>query len=317
MDPKLAEFNALLDSAYLSRLATKPTGCRELIEAFVTATPSLLDEMDQALRQQDKAMLNHLCHALSGASASVGAKMMAKTCQELANSQEWARQAALIDTLKDQFQKTHEALQTFLATLLPQTPIPTNGPRLKTVLIVEDNSIVRSALEVELSDCYRLLAAENSEMAFVFCESETIAAAIVDLNLGLSAEGVQYSGLDIIRYLKDKVPILVLTVDDRPETAEAALRAGAWMFLSKSTPLGLIRINLDILLARFEETNTRTFNNSLDIAIGIVMAQHYLSYDLAQRRIKQMASTQRRRIADIVEEILNAHVLHVGLRQIA
>lgn len=305
----------LLDREHLNRLAAKPAGCRELIEAFITATEPLLNALDLALQQRDEASFAHVRHALTGAAMSTGAKAMAETCQALAHRREPTEQAALVDTLNNQFRQTCDALLALLATLPPETPNPTPHSTLKTILVVEDNAAVRKAVEVELSDGYRLIAAENGEMALALGEGERLNAAIVDLNLGFS-EGTVLSGLDVIQRLKDRVPALVLTVDSSPEAAEAALRAGAWMFLSKANGLPLLRVNLDMMMARFEEAHART-GNRLGIATGLLMAQHYLAYTDAQRLLRHTATMQRRRTNEIVDDILNAHALHSSLRQMS
>ena len=307
----------LLDLAHLNRLAAKPTGCRELIEAFITATEPLLDELEQALEQRDEPAFHQFCHALTGAAMSTGAKAIAKTCQALTPIRDPTEQAATVEKLKNEFRQTREAFLALLATLPSETPTSAGPSTTKTILVVEDNVATRLALEAELSDRYRLLTTENSTAALALCEGEPVPnAAIVDLNLGFS-DGNQRSGLDVIRHLKEKVPTLVLTVDSSPEAAEAALRAGAWVFLSKSVPFALLRANLETMMARFEEANSQASNHHLDIVMGLLMAHHHLAYPDAQRLLKLTAAMQRRRIPDIVEDILHAHALHSNLCQTA
>jgi len=55
----------------------------ELLNAFLGAVPGRLEALDRALAAQDPAALADQAHALTGSSASFGARGMADLCREL------------------------------------------------------------------------------------------------------------------------------------------------------------------------------------------------------------------------------------------
>ena len=315
-----ADHAALLDQKHLNRLATKPAGCHEVIEAFITAAESILEGLEYTLQKKDEISFEQYRHALAGAALSAGAKALAETCQILAHTQVMTERVSILNTLKEQFRQTREVLLVILSALpdsAAENSLVAHPSTAKIILIVEDNATTRLALETELSERYHLLITDNSVAALALCEQTPEPhAAIVDLNLGLSV-APQSSGLDLIRYLKGKIPALVLTVDEQPDTVTAAQQAGAWAFLSKSVSFALLHANLDIMIARFAEANTRASHNRLDIALGLLMAQHHLTLEEAQYLIRSTAMEQRRRIPEIAQDILNAHALNSSLRKMA
>ena len=310
---------ALLDWEHLNRFNHQPKGLRELIDAFLNTTEPILHELEHALQQHNEPAFHQLRHALAGAAKSVGAKTVAETCQALAQQHVMEQRSASVEQLKSDFQQTRTALVDFLAALPTDTEIimPRDLTAKRTLLVVEDNPTVRMAIKIALSDHYHLLVAEDGAAAMALCEGETLPdAAIVDLNLGFS-EQHKPSGLDIIQHLKDQVPAMVLTVDGSQEAADAALRAGAWVYLLKPANPQVLHANLEIMMARFRESNHRLPYNNIDIATGMMMTMHQLDQPEARRLLMTLAASQRRRVGDLADELIMAQGFHNTLARFA
>jgi HPt (histidine-containing phosphotransfer) domain-containing protein len=77
-----------VDEAVIEQLATITDSqgfsvLGELLNAFLTATPVRLDALDQALACRDLSVVADQAHALTGSSASFGARGMAALCRRL------------------------------------------------------------------------------------------------------------------------------------------------------------------------------------------------------------------------------------------
>lgn len=302
---------ALLDWEQLNRSGPAPNAIRELIEAFLVTTEPILRELEQALQQHDEPAFHQLRHALAGAAKSVGATAIAATCQDLAQQRGLEPRLASVAKLRRDFPPTHAALVDFLARLPAATAAVTRvGTATKTLLVVEDNPTALAALRIDLSNRYQLLVAENGAAALALCAGETLPdVAIVDLNLGFSDRNGP-SGLDVIHRLKDRVPVLVLTVDSSQEAVEAIVRAGAWVYLLKPADAQVLHANLELMLARAGELNTLSHYNKIDLATGLIMATHQLDQPEARRLIMTLAATQRRRASDLAEDLILAQGFH-------
>ncbi|MFZ5440559.1 MAG: sigma-54-dependent transcriptional regulator [Myxococcota bacterium] len=111
------------------------------------------------------------------------------------------------------------------------------------VLIVDDDANLTSTLELGLSQRgYRVVTAPRAEAALTQLDAEDVDVVLTDLNMpglgGLAfAERVAASHPD--------TPLIVLTGFGTYETAVAAIRAGAYDFLSKPAKLDSIVIALE------------------------------------------------------------------------
>lgn len=79
---------AVIDSVVIDQLAsiTNSEGLSvlsELLHAFLGAVPTRLDILDRAVAGGDLTVVAHQAHALTGSSASFGARGMAALCRQL------------------------------------------------------------------------------------------------------------------------------------------------------------------------------------------------------------------------------------------
>src|SRR6185503_13719124 len=108
-----------------------------------------------------------------------------------------------------------------------------------TILIVEDEDLMRSILAGLLTDAgYRALTASSGEQALELFTAEAPALTISDITLG-SLDGIEL--LDRIKQLDSEAMVIMITAYSSVETAIAALRKGAYDYITKPF------INEDIL----------------------------------------------------------------------
>ncbi|MCB1768229.1 MAG: response regulator [Candidatus Competibacteraceae bacterium] len=310
----------LLDQAYLQRFKSKPARCRDLIQAFLDSTPSILHQLRQALQRHDQEEFRQMLHALYGATETVGARAMKGICLPLSRNPDFAQQQAGIDALESQFQETRTAFLEFLRTLPieAESSFPATTTQ-RRVLLVEDNPPARELLHFALGDDYQLLDADHGHAALALCaEDSPPDVAIVDLNLGYApSQDVAFSGLEVLRRLRGTLPMIVLTVDRSRHSIQAAAQAGAWAYLVKPPDPDTLRATLEAVLARAAEADYRATQRTIDRAIGILMGTLHLSDEEARRLIKHYAAVRRRKAVEVAEQIIQAQEFQNRLVQAA
>ena len=108
-----------------------------------------------------------------------------------------------------------------------------------TVLIVEDEDLMRSILAGLITDAgYRALEAATGEQALELFAVEAPALTISDIALG-QMDGIEL--LDRLKQLDPEALVVMITAYSSVETAIAALRKGAYDYITKPF------INEDIL----------------------------------------------------------------------
>ncbi|NEP44300.1 MAG: response regulator, partial [Okeania sp. SIO2H7] len=82
-----AELEGVVDLAVLQELKEMAGGNSELlvevIDCYLEDSPKLLDEMSQAIKQQQAILLQRSAHSMKSSSASVGASNLSELCKEL------------------------------------------------------------------------------------------------------------------------------------------------------------------------------------------------------------------------------------------
>ncbi len=108
----------------------------------------------------------------------------------------------------------------------------------QTILVADDSSIILNFLENSIGDQYDVVKANNGNDAIKAIESHDIYAILLDLNMP------EVNGFEVLNYLKEhnliyKIPVVIITGDDTPETIKKAF----------SYPI------LDVLNKPFKEEN--------------------------------------------------------------
>lgn len=134
-----------------------------------------------------------------------------------------------------------------------------------TVLIVEDEDLMRGIIAGLLTDAgYRVVTAENAEEGINFFTTEAPDLTISDINIG-KVDGLTL--LDRIKQVDADAIVVMITAYSSVETAVAALRKGAYDYITKPF------INEDLLQAVKNALRQR----------ALFRENHYLRRELKQR----------------------------------
>ncbi|MGB9435622.1 MAG: sigma-54 dependent transcriptional regulator [Candidatus Acidiferrum sp.] len=112
----------------------------------------------------------------------------------------------------------------------------------KRILIVDDEKLVRWALNQKCVEFgYQTLEAENGEEALRALQSETVDLVLLDVHLP------DLSGIEVLEKLKEAGEtrsIIMMTADPQLDDVKAALRLGAYDFVSK--PINFEELNVTL-----------------------------------------------------------------------
>ena len=101
----------------------------------------------------------------------------------------------------------------------------------QNILVVEDEELMRSILRQLLTDAgYSVLTADSAETALEIFSTNEIAVTLTDIRMA-GADGLQF--LDKIKSLEAEAVVIVMTAYSSVDTAVAALRKGAYDYVTK------------------------------------------------------------------------------------
>ena len=104
-----------------------------------------------------------------------------------------------------------------------------------TVLVVDDDGVLRRQLHWALVDRHRVLEAETRAAAVELLERERVDVVLCDLHLPPDLGGIS-EGLAVVeaaRGMRPSVPVVVITGSDKKQAALEAVRRGAYGFFEK------------------------------------------------------------------------------------
>lgn len=100
-----------------------------------------------------------------------------------------------------------------------------------TILVIDDDPLILKILQDQLSfNGFRILVANNGRQAIQIAGRQTIDLAICDMHMPIM------NGLEVTHYFKDyfsTIPVIMLTVQNDPDSVVAAMKAGAFDYLTK------------------------------------------------------------------------------------
>ena len=113
-----------------------------------------------------------------------------------------------------------------------------NSDKKQTILVADDSSIILNFLENSIGDKFDIIKANNGKDAISSIANNDIYAILLDLNMP------EVNGFEVLNYLKEndliyKIPVVIITGDDTPDTIKKAF----------SYPI------LDVLNKPFKEEN--------------------------------------------------------------
>ena len=307
----------IVDFAHLDRLSAHPARLRVLIHSFLTTTPDILNNLEQSLRDRNDEQARNLLHSLAGSALTMGAVAFGNICTQWSRSEDAPfAMSTSIEPLAEPFHQARVILQRCLKDLPADEHETANaaGNPAFTLLLVEDNTTTRLMLKAMLADRYRILEAADGQQALQQAAHGSPDLAIVDLNLGASTADSP-SGFRLLQKLSDRMPTLVYTIDQRPQSFQRAVACGAWGYLPKSTSaLEYLPAMIDIAVARYQELHGRKAEpKALDIATGWLMATYRLDPHAAHQVMLHLATEKRCTAVEIAQDLLDSHQFHSDL----
>ena len=101
----------------------------------------------------------------------------------------------------------------------------------KSVLIVEDEELMRTILRRLLEDAgYTVFTADSSESALAILPQNEISVTLTDIKMA-GMDGLQL--LDQIKAIDEEALVIIMTAYSSVDTAVAALRKGAYDYVTK------------------------------------------------------------------------------------
>ncbi len=130
-----------------------------------------------------------------------------------------------------------------------------------TVLIVDDDSLIRDTLHELLSLTHECHTADRAEQALAYLDMESYHVVITDVSMpGLS-------GRDILKYVQEKhptTPVIVISGNPDGSDGESLIKMGAFAYLTKPFHLDDIEDAVVRGIAKHAEMTNDNNQTSLD-----------------------------------------------------
>ncbi|WP_313917985.1 sigma-54 dependent transcriptional regulator [Tahibacter sp.] len=168
---------------------------------------------------------------------------------------------------------------------------------MRTVLVIDDNPAVTTALEVLLSlNEIRSVSALSPEQGLAMLEQEAIDLVIADMNFHLDTTSGE-EGIALFRAIRARhpdLPVILLTGWTRLETAVELVKAGAADYLAKPWDDQKLLATVENLLELAESTREvtrlkRARNKSQDALRARFDLRHLVFADSATERVVELA----------------------------
>jgi CheY-like chemotaxis protein len=189
---------------------------------------------------------------------------------------------------------------------------PPSGP---LVLVVDDDPIVLTTVSGELRQAgFRVAEAANAEEAIARCAAERPAVVIADYRLP-HMSGVQLSAE---LNASDYVPVIFLSAYSDERIVADALAAGAFVYLVKPIDPPQLLPVVKAALHRSEDlrsawlarvtkgTLTEEQARTISLVTGLLMERFRMSHTDAYHRLRQYARSQRVKIIEVANIILDS-----------
>ncbi|WP_044411698.1 Hpt domain-containing protein [Thiomicrospira microaerophila] len=92
---------------------------KSILESFNEITPTVIDQLEQAIAQQDAPEVRHHAHTLKGSAANVGAIALPSLCLEMENmgrAGDITHAADLFAQIKDSYRTLSDAVNQYITT---------------------------------------------------------------------------------------------------------------------------------------------------------------------------------------------------------
>jgi len=182
------------------------------------------------------------------------------------------------------------------------------------ILIADDDRLVLVTLAKGLRQAgYDVREASTGEEAVEICREVRPDLAILDIRMpGLD-------GIEAARRLQEEydTPFMIFSAYGEEELVNQAVVNGALGYLIKPLDIGQIIPAVEAALNRAKEIKTLqesesnltaalSANRATSIAVGIIMERYHLNSDDAFEKLRKYARSQRRKLAEVSDEIVRA-----------
>ncbi len=127
-----------------------------------------------------------------------------------------------------------------------------------TLLIVDDDNLVRDTLHELLSASHECHTADRAEQALAYLDIETYDAVLTDISMpGLSGRQL----LDYIQVKHAATPVIVISGQSNENDAKELIEAGAFAYFAKPFTLNEIEDAVDRAISRHQELKKQASTN--------------------------------------------------------
>ena len=199
----------------------------DTLEEFLAGVGEKLENIKKYKEASDMANYAILVHSLKSDSKYLGFTKLAELSYNhemqskannvdyvYANYDELMQEAQRIVTLVEEYLGKKAEVKVFEQ--------PSNVEKDKTILVVDDSSIIRTFIQRVFNDTYNVMIANDGREALEIINSnQNIVAMLLDLNMP------NVNGFEVLEYFKTnglftKIPVSIITGDDSKETVTRA-----------------------------------------------------------------------------------------------
>lgn len=199
----------------------------DTLEEFLAGVGEKLENIKKYKEASDMANYAILVHSLKSDSKYLGFTKLAELSYNhemqsksnnvdyvYANYDELMQEAQRIVTLVEEYLGKKAEVKVFEQ--------PSNVEKDKTILVVDDSSIIRTFIQRVFNDTYNVMIANDGREALEIVNSnQNIVAMLLDLNMP------NVNGFEVLEYFKTnglftKIPVSIITGDDSRETVTRA-----------------------------------------------------------------------------------------------
>ena len=199
----------------------------DTLEEFLAGVGEKLENIKKFKEASDMANYAILVHSLKSDSKYLGFTKLAELSYNhemqskannidyvYANYDELMQEAQRIVTLAEEYLGKKAEVKVFEQ--------PSNVEKDKTILVVDDSSIIRTFIQRVFNDTYNVMIANDGREALEIVNSnQNIVAMLLDLNMP------NVNGFEVLEYVRAnglfaKIPVSIITGDDSKETVTRA-----------------------------------------------------------------------------------------------
>lgn len=199
----------------------------DTLEEFLAGVGEKLENIKKYKEASDMANYAILVHSLKSDSKYLGFTKLAELSynhemQSKANNVDYVY--ANYDELMQEAQRIVKLVEEYLGKKAEVKVFeqPSNVEKDKTILVVDDSSIIRTFIQRVFNDTYNVMIANDGREALEIINSnQNIVAMLLDLNMP------NVNGFEVLEYFKTnglftKIPVSIITGDDSRETVTRA-----------------------------------------------------------------------------------------------